>query len=195
MSDEPRADDPRAIWREQPKEDTPVIVDHVMNRRTRQLHWSTRSEIVMSIAAAVFFVAVLTWRLPPGGFALQPIGLAAAALWIATTAFRFRRLIWGAGARPDSASSGVAYYRRELEIRRDHLRNAWLWHGPVLLSGLLFVGAFAGRAFPGMDRLRHAWPLFAILVLWIALGIWRRFRQAAELQREIDELAGLEDRP
>lgn len=194
MPDESRPHDPRVIWKEQPKEDTPVVVDRVMNRRTQQLHASTRSEIVMSILAALFFVAVLAWRLPTAGFALAPVGLAAAALWIAITAFRFRKIIRGSGSPPDTASTGLAYYRRELEIRRDHLRNAWLWHGPLLLAVLLFLASFAGRTFPGMDRFRNAAPLFLILVPWIIIGIQRRFRQAADIQREIDEIARLEER-
>src|SRR5215831_10747033 len=106
MPDESRPCDPHVIWKEQPKEDTPVIVDHIMNRRTQQLHASTRSEIVMSIAAAVFFLAVLVWRLPSAGVALQPVGLAAAALWIAITAFRFRKVLRDSGLPPDSASTG-----------------------------------------------------------------------------------------
>ena len=191
MSDELRPDDPRAVWKQQPKEDTPVIVDQVIRRRTEQVHMSTRSEIVMSIVAALFFVIVMAWRLPPAGFAVQPLALAAAALWIAITVFRFRGVVWGAASPPDAASTGLAYYRRELEIRRDHLRNAWLWHGPLLLAALLFLASFAGPRFPGMDRFRNAAPLFVILVIWIVIGIRRRFRQAAGIQREIDEIARL----
>lgn len=194
MSDEPLSYDPRAVWKEQAKEDTPVIAGHILNRRTQQLHLSTRSEIVLSIAAALFFVAILAWRLPLAGFALQPAGLAAAAVWIAVTAFRFRHVIRGSGAPPDTASTGFEYYRRELGARRDHLRNAWLWHGPLLLAALLFAAGFAGRAFPGIDRLRAAAPLAAILVIWVIAGIWRRLRQAAAIQREIDELGRMEER-
>src|SRR5437763_7904951 len=108
MFDESRPVDPHVIWKEQPKEETPVIVDHVVNRRTQQLHVSTRSEIVMSILAALFFVVVLAWRLPPAGFELQPVALAAAALWIAITAFRFRHILLGSDSPPDTASSGLA---------------------------------------------------------------------------------------
>ena len=105
MRDKPHSNDLRVLWKEQPKEDTPVNLDHMMNRRTWQLHVSTRSEIVMSIAAAVFFAGVLAWRLPPAGFMLQPAGLAAAAIWIAIVAFRFRKIIWGSGAPPDTAAT------------------------------------------------------------------------------------------
>jgi hypothetical protein len=193
MSNETRSYDPRVIWKEQRNEDTPVTVDDVMNRRTQQLHVSTRSEIVMSIVAALFCVAILAWRVAPAGFGLEPVGLAATALWIAITVFRYGRIIWNPGSPPDTTSTGLAYYRRELEIRRDHLRNAWLWHGPLLIAVLLLVANFVGRRFPGMDRFRSAAPLFLLLVLWVIIGIRRRFRQAAEIQREVDELARMED--
>src|SRR5256885_1881149 len=71
MSDELGSNDPRAIWKEQPKE-VPVIADHVITRRTQQLHVSTRAEIVVSIAAALFFVAVLAWRPEFGGGSARP---------------------------------------------------------------------------------------------------------------------------
>ncbi len=194
MSDDLRPHDPCVIWKQQPEEDAPVIIDHILNRRTQQLQESTRWEIIMSMLAAVFFVGVLAWRLPPVGFALQPIGLAGAALWIVTTAIRFRSLIWGRSSPLNAAMSGSAFYRRALEMRRDHLRNTWLWHGPLLLASVLFVASFAGHSFPGRNQFRNAAPLFLILGLWIVIGVWRRFRQAAALQREIDEVARLEKR-
>jgi hypothetical protein len=194
MPDEPSPHDPRVIWKEQPGEAIPVIVGRIVHRRTRQLHLSTRSEIVMSIVAALFSVAVLVWRLPPAGLPLQPIGLAAAGLWIMITVIRFRHVIWGSGARADAATTGLAYYRRELEIRRDLLRNAWLWHGPLLLAAFLFLASLAGRTFPSMDRFRNTSPILLILAVWIVLSIRRRLRQAAEIQCEIDEIARLEER-
>src|SRR4051794_39391283 len=116
MSDESRTD-PRMIWKEQKKEDTPVLVDNLVRRRPQQLHVSTRSETIMSIVAALFFVAVLAWRLPAVGFGVQPVGLAAASLWIVATAVRFRRMIWGSETAADAASTGLTHYRSELEIR------------------------------------------------------------------------------
>jgi hypothetical protein len=193
MSDEERSCDPCVVWKEQPEEDTAVMVTQLLTRRTKQLHVSTRSEIVMSIAAALFLVAVLAWRLPQGGFELQPFASAAVALWVAITVFRFRRILWQSNASPNTAAPGLLYYRQELELRRNHLRNAWLWHGPMLLAALLFASSFTGGAFPGVARARNVAPLLGILLVWIAIGIRRRFRQAADLQSEIDEIANLED--
>jgi hypothetical protein len=193
MSDKEGSCDLCVVWKEQPEEDTAVMVNQLLSRRTKQLHVSTRSEIVMSIVAALFFVAVLAWRLPQGGFQLQPFTIAAVALWVAITAFRFWRIFWQSDAPPNTAAPGLSYYRRELEFRRDHLRNAWLWHGPMLLAALLFVASFAGGAFPSVPRLWNVAPLLGILVVWIALGVRRRFRQASDIQSEIDEIADFEE--
>ena len=82
----------------------------------------------------------------------------------------------------------MEYYRRELEQRRDHLRSTWLWNGPLVLACLILAGIVGGRAFAGLERFRSSLPLIALLVIWTAYGLWRRRRQAGELQREIDEM-------
>src|SRR5947199_6931789 len=91
MSEEARANDPGAIWRDQPEEDVVVNVSLIVNRRAEELSASTRSEVLMSIGAAVLFVAVIAWRLPPVNNRLIEVGFGAAALWVAISLFRFRR--------------------------------------------------------------------------------------------------------
>ena len=49
MSDEMRAKDPGAIWRDQPGEEVTVNLKQIVSRRTEELSSSTRSEILMSI--------------------------------------------------------------------------------------------------------------------------------------------------
>ena len=56
MSDEMRAKDPGSIWRDQPGEEVTVNLKQIVNRRTEELSSSTRSEILMSILAALLFV-------------------------------------------------------------------------------------------------------------------------------------------
>jgi lipopolysaccharide export LptBFGC system permease protein LptF len=88
------------------------------------------------------------------------------------------------------ASTGVEYYRQELERRRDHLRNEWVWHGPLLLACFMLIAIVAGRAYPGMSRLWSVLPLIVVLLAWTVFGFVRRLRLAKALQAEIDELAG-----
>jgi len=189
MSDQTRGKDPAAIWKNQPEEKLAVNLEHIVKRRTEELYSSTRSEILVSIGAALLFAGVLVLRLAPVHDRLLELGFAAVTAWVAVSLHRFRGLIWRRPSRPDAAAAtGLEYYRKELERRRDHLRSAWLWHGPLLLACLSLVAILIGKSFLGFERLRTALPLIALLALWTGFGLWRRRRQAQELQREIDEI-------
>jgi hypothetical protein len=190
MSDQNRVNDPGAIWREQPEERRAVNLEQIVKRRTEELGSSTRSEILMSIGAALLFVGITAWRLTPYRDRLLQVGYAAAIAWVAITVYRFRRRIWRRLAAPKDAmaATGVEYYRRELEQRRDHLRRAWLWHGPLLLACMVLTAILTGETFSGYQPLRNVLPLVALLAVWTGFGLMRRRRQAKELQREIDDI-------
>ncbi|HCC59412.1 MAG TPA: hypothetical protein DEQ47_19540 [Solibacterales bacterium] len=181
-----------AVWRDQPEEQRPVNLEQLVKRRTRELYASTRSEIVMSIVAVLFFVAMMV-TLAAGRFAyapgrMQQVGLAAVIAWVLISLYWFRGRIWRKGSTDARAATGLEYYRQELESRRDHLRNAWVWHGPLVLACLIFAGSFLGRAWPTGQRLRSLLPLVIVLAMWTVFGLLRRRRQANELQRELDEI-------
>jgi len=190
MPDESNTNDLRAAWRDQPEEKLSVNLQQFVNRRTRQLYGSTRSEILASIGAALLFVVVIAWRLAPVQDRLQQFGFAAVFGWVVISLWWFRQRIW----RPETehpnavAASGLEYYRKELERRRDHLRNAWIWHGPLFLACLIFIVSVAGKEFPGPRSLRGVLPLVLLLVVWTGIGFRRRWRLAQEIQREIDEM-------
>ena len=188
MPEQPRG--PQSLWKEQPEEKLTVNVQNLINRRTRELGESTRSEILVSIVATVMFVAIVYWRFPIGGAPFPHAGLAIALVWISVTAFRFRHKLLrpgDAGSR-HVAATGAEYYRRELESRRDHLRNEWLWHGPLLLAAGILIANFAVDAFPNPERLRNIAPFTIFLAVWVVANFLRRRRHARELQREIDEI-------
>lgn len=177
-----------AVWREQPEEHSPVKLEHFVNRRTGELFSSTRSEILMSIAAALFFVAMIAWRVPPAQGRLVLLGLVAVIAWILISLYWFRDRIWHKVSRDARAATGLAYYRQQLARRRDHLRNAWVWHGPLILASAIFGATFLGNTFPNPARLWNILPLVFLLFIWTAFGVWRRRREANELQREMDEM-------
>lgn len=164
----------RAAWVEQPHEPAPVDLSALQRK--------TRSEISGSIGAAVFFAVVLAWRVASERDFLVLSGCAALLLWAAVTAFRYRRDFAGSSF----AKSGVEHYRDELVRRRDHLRSAWIWHGPLLLALVLGGAALARRVVPG--RIWEALPVVLVLAVFTATGMRRRFQQARELQTEIDHL-------
>ena len=190
MSEPPRSKDPAALWRAQPEENTAVNLEQIVNRRAEELHASTRSEILMSIGAALLLVAVTLLRFAQQRNAVQETGCALVVVWVAVTVYRLRARIWRPAARPDAAAAtGAEHYRRELERRRDHLRDAWLWHGPLLLACVILAGVWSGWRFAFGFQAGRAIPLVVLLALWTAYGIRRRLAQARELQREIDEIA------
>jgi hypothetical protein len=164
-----------------------VRLEPLMNRRTRELHASTRSEIWMSIGAALFFVAVIAWRFASDHQSFPVIGVGVVVAWIVISLYWFRDRM---GPAPGDAMAATSrdYYRKEMERRRDHLRNAWLWHGPLVLACVTFLASVEANPFRGLYRLRSVMPLVGLLVLWIGFGIVRRRRQANQLQREIDEI-------
>lgn len=187
MSDQTKGKDPGSIWRDQPEE-TPVNLEHVVNRRTAELSSSTRGEILMSIGAALLLVGVMAWRLQIAREGLLEFGFAAAIAWVAISVYCFRRRIW---RRDAVAATSLEYYRTELERRRDHLRNAWLWHGPLSLAAIIFIAVLTGKANVVFQSLRNVLLLLILLAAWTGFGFWRRRLQAKDLQREIDELAPL----
>ena len=192
MSDRTGPQDPGAIWRDQPEERRTVDLEQILKQRTDELYSSTRSEIFMSILAALLFIGVVAWRLGPAHDRLEQVGFAAAILWVIVSLYWFRYRIRRRPSRPDApAASGLEYYRAELERRRDHLKNEWLWHGPLFLACVTLVAILTGHVFSGYQPLRNILPLLVLLAAWTAFTFQRRRRQAKELQREIDEIAPL----
>jgi Flp pilus assembly protein TadB len=182
-----------ALWRDQPEETMPVPPPRLQKRRARDLAASTRAEILTCLFAALFLVLVLGLRMHWSGDRVVQLGLALVAGWVVLTAYRFRGRIrvrksdWEGD--PLAAAPSQAFYRAELERRRDHLRSGWLWHGPLVLACFLLFAVAARNLGPNWQRLQTVVPLVVLLVVWVGWGIRQRRRKAAEIQREIDEIA------
>jgi hypothetical protein len=186
MPEDVKSNDPGDLWRNQPEETLPVNI----NRRARELYSSTRTEILMSMGAALLLVGVVGWRFAADR---EPVPLAvmgAALVWVLISLVWFRDRIWPKPepAGDNLAATGLEHYRRELVRRRDHLRNEWLWHGPLVLAFAVLATVGLGDVFQGMRRLSSVLPLVILLGVWTVFGIWGRRRQANQVQREIDEI-------
>jgi len=180
----------RTAWLNQPEEGIPVDIEHIHRQRTWELFSTTRSEIISSISAALFFAGIVAWRFAPERDRLVLFACAGVIVWAAVTVFRFRESIRRHEPQPDAlARTGLEHYRAELLRRRDHLRSAWIWHGPLFLACILSAATLTRRIVPG--RLWDALPLFLLLAGWAVIGIKRRVRLAADLQQEIDEISGV----
>jgi hypothetical protein len=186
MPEDSKSNDPGTLWREQPAEPLPVNLD----TRARQLCASTRSEILMSLCAALLLMGVVGWRLAVERHQVPLLVLAAGVVWVLVSLYWFRDRIWPKGDGPGDAlaATGVEHYRRELVLRRDHLRNEWLWHGPLVLACGTLATVYLGDRFVAWRRIESVLPLLILLVVWTAFSIYGRRRQAAQIQREIDQL-------
>src|SRR4051812_19354988 len=91
----------RAAWLHQPGEETPVDMKHFKAQRAGQLFFTTRSEIIGSIGAALFFAGVMAWRFAPERHRLVQFGCVGVIVWAVVTAFRFRDSIRGQSSQPD----------------------------------------------------------------------------------------------
>ena len=188
MSDESGSKDLGIVWREQPTERLAVHLRHFVKRRAQEMNSTTRAEILTSIGAAVFFVAVIWWRVPPAQDRPLQAGFAIVIAWVLFTLYRFRDRIWRRPPIDAVAANGLEYYCSELRTRRDHLRNAWLWHGPLALACMVAIASFSVRSVSGAARLRNAMPIIVFLGIWIVVGFARRRSLANDLQKEIEEM-------
>jgi hypothetical protein len=191
MSDQIASKDPGRIWRDQPEEKLPLNLTEIVRRRTEELASRSRSEILVSVAAALLLVGVMSWRLQVAREGLLQLGFAAAIAWACVALYVLRRRIRRQKSlRADAfAATCLEYYRNELRSRRDHLRNEWLWHGPLFFGVVLFAAVLTGRSNVAFQPVRNLLPLLILLAGWTGFGIWRRRRQAREIQREIDDLS------
>jgi hypothetical protein len=183
----PTDNDPRDLWKNQPTEEYKMNI-RLMKRRADELYASTRMDILVSLGAAVFFVLMMTWRFGPLVNPVQHAAVALIATWVLSIAYKFRHDIRYA-VPPDSvAAAGVDYYRSQLVKRRDHLRNAWMWHYPFVFATVGFVASFAGEALASPRVLRNMTPFLTLLAAWLVLSVVLRRKRVQSIQTEIDEL-------
>jgi hypothetical protein len=182
----PESIDVKALWRDQPPEEFPVPSPGGRALNGRRFRVMTRSEILAAITATLFFAAVLVWRF--GANEVVMTTLLMIMVWVVITLLWLRKRLW-LSKIDGFAAPGVEFYRGELEQRRKHLRNAWLWHGPVLLACMTLAGVAIGTGTLAYRRLAQALPLVTALVIWTAFSIRQRRREADAIQRELDEMA------
>jgi Flp pilus assembly protein TadB len=193
MDDKSLPQEMGSLWRDQPIEPMTVLPEHFLKLRTANLSSATRAEILYSLGAAVFFMAVLAWRLRSTSDTVLLVGFLLLVVWILLTLYLVRKELW---VNRDTDSSDISaasleYYRKVLQKRRKHLASAWIWHGPFALSSLLLAVLMIRNAVLSLRRLESMLPLLLLLLLWIVIGIRQRRRQIREIQREMDEISML----
>jgi hypothetical protein len=187
-------DDPKTIWQNQSIEASTMTLEKI-RQKARELHAKTRRELLGTLTGPLivaFCYVFCIKEFPPLQKVLQPLfGFALA--WSLAGMYFLNRGKWSGPMPGDTGfSAGLEFCRREIERRRDHFRRALLWgFGPVLLAiGTIIVALVAVG---GREIFPKGMPFLTLIAVWIAAYFFVvRVRQQRELQRELDELNGIE---
>ena len=194
MPDDPSGNDLRTIWQNQPVEPSAMTLETI-RRKARKLHAKTRRELLGNIVAAPLGVVVFA-GLGAAIFddPLQRTAFALALAWALAGQYFLHRGMWSATLPGDAAlTTGLEFYRREIERRRYLFRRVLQWSfGPMVLAigALLLPIVTGGTAERGAYR--NMIPFLTLLAVWLGGFFIVRVRQQRQLQREIEELNDIE---
>jgi hypothetical protein len=190
MSDQPPMNDPKSIWR-----NLETKGEKLSSTEVRAKAEKLAAEIRRDTIVGLVFTSLLTLIgliglavLPQAGPAERIIGtIAVAILWLG--AYR-------TSTRPRLPSAAqfatcVAFYRRELERRRNYFANsakAWLFGIIILIALVQFLIVMRGFNPSARDLLSY--PAALLLLVLVVVPLWRR--QVRRFQRELDALDAFE---
>jgi hypothetical protein len=193
MDNEAPTNDPMNIWQNQPTEPPPMTLEEI-RRKARALQAKSRREFLGNLTASLSLIAFSAWSFATSQDAIQRSGFALAIAWFLIAQYPAHKRLWSSKLAGDAAlTTGVQFYRGELERRRDHFRYNWQWVlGPILLmiGSLLLPALRSVLKNPGLTR--NMVPFVALLAVWIAAFFVIRNRAIREVKQEIDELNALE---
>ena len=156
----------------------------------QELDEKTRTQLFVNILIAVILTAFCLRGLYLSADNWQRAGfvLAACWSWLAQRA-GVRSLVAPALAGDSPLTTGLEFYRKELQRRRAYLRSPWFWFlGPVILAVGCYIPS-AGR----WDRMFHLMsPFLTLLLIWVVLYFINGHRESKALQRVLDALRALD---
>jgi hypothetical protein len=193
MPDDPSGNDPKTIWQNQPVEPSAMTLETI-RRKARELHAKTRRELIGNIAAPLAVVVFAGLGVAIFDDSPQRTVFALALAWALAGQYFLHRGMWSATLPGDAAlTTGLEFYRREIERRRYLFRRVLKWSfGPMVLAiGALLLPIVTG-GIAERGAYRNMIPFLTLLALWLVGFFVVRMRQQRELQREIQELNDIE---
>jgi hypothetical protein len=192
MTNEPSPDDCRNLWQEQEVEIMRFSVDEI-RRKADTFRSRIRRRNIREYLGAAFVVLVSSWYFV---IITSPIPRISFALMIGGTLYVAYRLYATGSARETPAgmgyTTGLNYYRSELERQRDLLRGVWSWYLAPLVPGLgLFIGWWLFSAPPERRWIVVVYMILTSTLFWVIAHINKR--AAKRLDRRIMELNAMED--
>jgi hypothetical protein len=193
MRNDLHSEDLKSIWQNQTTEISTMSLA-LVRQKARELHTRTRRQLFASfwvpLVVAMFYVFCISY------FAqlrqvMNTVFAFALAWSLAGLYFLNRGMRPGAMPADAGFSTGLEFCRQAIERQRGYFRRVLLWSfGPLAVAVLTTVVTLAVLA--GNGSLVRAMPLMVLTVGWVAAYLVVRVRQQRKLQREADELSGIE---
>ena len=186
--------DPQKIWQNQPTEVTKMSAEQLRLRaqnRESKARLEVLFSIIMGSVLCIFFARAFT-----ANHELVPrIGFGLISCWGIYFGYQAYRWMWPRPLKHDAVfSTTLQSYRRDLEKRRDYVQHIWWRTGlPFCFAGgALSVAPMLIKSVGAPRLLLNLLPVFVLFVIWLPLVLLMRRRGQQKLQREIEELRGLE---
>ena len=173
----------------------------MIRMKVHDLHAKTRRQLWGSWAGplAVGGFAGFGIKLVHGVFPVLEAPFVFTIVWSLAGVYFLNRGMWSAAMPGDAAlSTGLEFYRREIERQRAIYGRVLLWSfGPIVLAlatFILFLVMVAREKIApgGPFLILPGMPFLILIVVWMFGYFFMRTRERRELQREIDNLNDIE---
>jgi hypothetical protein len=207
MPNEVPMNDLQNVWQNQPTEEFKMSAEK-LRRKAQQLDRKARFAVLVSATIAIVLFLWFGWGflsfpeefrtfgLFPFGARTMRLGFGVLSLWGLYSGYKTYKVLWPSRAMSDADLRTTLHsYRQQLEKRRDYSQNIWLRSGLIfcfLGIAMVVIPVLVRDIVNPLRMLGDLGPIFALLILWLAIFIPTRRRRQRKLQREIDQLRAFE---
>lgn len=186
--------DIRKLWHDQGEEPVKMSLDDI-RKKAQKVERTIRRRNGIEYVAAAFVVAIFGYYIWHFHEWFMRIGSGLVIAGAAYMVFQLHRRGSAASAPADlGLTTGLDFYRKELERQRALLSSVWRWYPGPFVPGLAVITLGAAIANPAHSP--YAWIFAGSYAGVVALAFWlvaRLNQRAADrLQRQIDELNAAE---
>jgi hypothetical protein len=206
MNNEFPMNGPQNVWQNQPTEAVKMSADK-LRQKAQRLDRKARRAVLSSAAIAIVLFLWFGWGflsfparfqnfgLGAIGLASMRVGFAVLSLWSLYSGYKTYKVFWPTAGSEADLKTTVQSYRQALEKRRDYARNIWLSSGLIFCFvgiALVVIPVFVREITTPLRLLANLGPIFALIVLWLAIFIPQRKRRQRKLRQEIEQVRALE---
>jgi polyferredoxin len=207
MASEFPTNDLQNAWQDQPTEVFKMSAEK-LRRKAQELDRRARVAVLVTAAIAILLFLWFGWGflsfpekfknfgLGPFGSRSVHLGFGVLSLWGLYHGYRTYKVLWPSLASSDAdLKTTLQSYRQQLEKRRDYTKKIWLKSGLIfcfLGIAMVVMPVLVRDIITPLRMLADLGPIFALLILWLAIFIPQRRRRQRKLQQEIDQLRAFE---